>query len=430
MPAQGNTVPEHKFEGRIIAQGPVFGYVAGKTYSLALVFTNQSKEDIVLRSFQVTNAGANGTALKTEPVDAGSKRVPAGATSTASFKVVFPVEAVGRQLTLAGAVEFEHSGQTYSARCEVPAYVIHEFEITLLPGRVILNPVGEPKRVGMSVINHSEAGFAGRITVSATGAIKVAPESIETSIDPFGLEAYVFTVSADKMAVPGHYAAIVDLAGKSKDWVAVDVPAAATRMSGAVVDGRLDEWEDKPKVTIARLVNNTSWHSVGKASFAYDSRSFYVALEIEDDKHFLSPDSKSRVKSDPPSDRVVIGFDTLLDGALAPTGGYKPDDVEYSILGAEGGSVALRTWVRGSRIADGQESKASVGFRREETASFYEVAFPWDELAPTKATPKSMFALSILVVDSDGEGVTSAEWGGGLGEKIDPRKFLPVVLAE
>ena len=96
------------------------------------------------------------------------------------------------------------------------------------------------------------------------------------------------------------------------------------------------------------------------------------------------------------------------------------------MIGAEGGSVVLET-----TKGDEDDAKMPVAFTREGTKSRYEIAFRWNAFGGLmKPLVNQQFAMSILVNDSDGSKVTQTEWGGGIAGIKDPRKFIPVVLAQ
>lgn len=406
----------------IDSTGPLF-YVTGVPYKVNVSLSNLGKDEIKIDSFDLTWKSDKKIELDVKPDTGAPKTAAPGATAVAAMTVTFPDDAGGQLITLSG-----------NARCgaavhsqEIALQISPQLEVTLLPSRMLVDPRQEPKRIGMSVINHSDSTFEGNVKISASPGLIIAPADVESKIDPYGLEAYVFSVAADKSTAPGHYAVFIDIAGKTKDWAAVDVSYLAKKASDIKIDGDLKDWKDVATVPITRYVDGN--HAfVGKAMFAYDDNNFYAAFDIDDKNHELSTDSSSRAKANPPSDTVVIAFDPLIDGAKAARGGYRADDVEFTVLGAQNGSVVLKTWAEAKPLE--QEMKTPIAFRRDGSKSLYEVAIPWSECKSFKFGKDKMLAISVLVNDSDGSKVTQYEWGGGLAGNVDPRKFMPVVLTK
>lgn len=423
-------IPVHRFEGTITSDGPIFNYVTEKPYKYELKITNLADADMKLESFGVRWHGDKDLVIKAESDGKYPESIKPGDSATCVYTVTFPKEAANKEITLIGEAEYAINDVKHFTDCWNTLTVTPRFEVTMLPARAVLDPRESPTRIGMSVINHSDEPFAGKITLTASRGLEVKPAEIDTSIDPHGLEAAVFGVTADKTAAPGHYAVFVDVGGKMKDWAAVEVPVLAKRPAGKIkIDGKLDDWADAASFAIAKPINGAdgklTYEFIGKGMFAYDDAGFYAAFQVDDAKHVQNRDVWDLWQED----SIQVAFDPLMDGARVASGGYRTDDYEYGFAQTAKGPVVGR-----SQAADGKPVGAikSVPFAFSEAGgkSVYEIAFPWSELAPFVPGKDKTFAVSVLVNRNDGGGRSYVEWGGGIGEGKDPRKFIPVILTQ
>jgi len=385
------------------ADTPVFNYIPDKPYKLVLTVTNSSINAVSLGKFEVSCKADNGLKIDVKPGNAVAT-VSAGGTGTANFTVTFPNEVANRQVKISGKVGYVDGDKKDTAECSMDAMIVPKIELTLLPGRAIIGASEDSKRVGMSVINHGDAQFEGKINLSAPPGVTVKPASMDCKIDPYGLEAYVFTVSADKNAAPGHYPVIVDVGGQVKDWVAVDVPVVVKKAKSAVkIDGALGGWSDATSVQIMKAENGPGgmrYERAGMGWFTYDNNGFYAAFEI------------NGIGNAKP-ENVLVGFDPLMNGAKTAAGGFKEDDFVCAIGDGSPERSAVKT-----AVGKGQGAKV------------YEISVPWSELKGFKPGSGKMFAVSVLVKLNDGKVKSEVEWGGGLTGSQDPRLFIPVALAE
>ena len=421
-------IPKHTFDGSIVMDGPGFNYVTGKPYKLELTITNLGDKEMKLEKFGVRKHGG-AWQVDAKPDGEMPTSVAAGQSAVGSFTITFPAEAAGSQTTLIGELNYSVDGRKYLTDCWMTLTLTPELEITLLPSRAVLDAQDRSKRIGMSVINHADTAFDGKITLSSSRGISFKPPEFETSIDPFGLEAFVFSVTADEKAAPGHYAVFVDVGGRVKDWVAVEVPVTAKKpKSAVVVDGKLDDWQDAAEIEIVRLTAENKYQRIGKGWFAYDVSGFYAAFEIDDEKHVQNQQLQDIWRED----CIQMAFDPLMDGAMVASGMYKPDDYEYGFAQTNYGPVVSRSKAAMGKTL-GRAEEVDFAFGRHGGKSVYEIRLPWSELAPfaldASRERENMLALSVVVNDSDGAGRDYVEWGGGIADKKDPRRFVPVVLA-
>ncbi len=432
-------IPQHKFEGQIAADGPIFNYVTEKPYKYVLTFTNLTGGEVSFDNFGVTCHADRKVTVDAKPEGELPKTVAAGATATATFTVTFPKEATNQQITLIGQCDYTSGGTKHYTDCWNTMLVTPQLEVTLLPGRAIMDPREETKRVGMSVINHTDAEFDGIIKCTSTPGISVTPAESPSKIDSFGLEAYVFSISADKNLAPGHYAVNIDVGGKVKDWIAVEVPATAKKLTPKL-DASLDDWKDASSFALAKPAAN-GYDFIGKGWFGYDDNALYAAFEVDDAKHVQTREPGELWQED----CVQIAIDPRMDGARTQSGGYREDDYEYAFAQTATGPMVYRSkgtdWKPAGLVND-----AKLAFRTAGGKSIYEVAIPWTEVvipvdkapnAPSGASDHRIFdpakdrlAISVLVNRNDGSGRSYVEWGGGIAERKEPRLFVPVVLGE
>lgn len=419
-------IPQHTFEGRLLADGPIFNYVTGRPYKLTLTITNHTGSEMNLEKFGVSWQGVKGLSVDVKSEGEAPRSVAAGAAVSTDFTLTFPREAAAKMLTVIGELYYSIDGRRHFTDCWVTISLTPELEVTLLPSRLVLDPAEEVHRVGMSIINHTNSQFDGKVTFKPYSGISVKPAEFEAKIDPYGLEAFVFGVSRDKQPAPGHYAVLLDVSGKVSDWVAVEVPVVVNRARGGIkVDGRLDDWQGAASISIAKPAGDGKPEAIGRGMFAYDDAAFYAAFEIDDSKHVQTNEWQDLWLQD----SVQIAIDPLMDGARTQRGGYKGDDYEYAFAGTQKGPLVVRYQAGGDKPA-GPIEGVPFAFANDGKKSRYEIALPWSELEPYERESGKPFAISVLVNRNDGAGRSYVEWGGGIGEGKDPRLFIPVILAE
>lgn len=420
-------IPDHRIEGQLAADSPTFNYITDKPYKYSITFTNLTQKEVTIEKFDVSWHADRKLNIEAKPEGEMPKSIPVGGSATANFIVTFPKEAAGRQVTLIGECGYSIEGRKHFTDCWNTVLVTSQLEVTLLPGRLVMDG-NEAKRVGMSVINHMESPFEGKITFTATPGITVTPAETDTKIDSYGLEAYVFSVSADKKLAPGHYAVNIDIGGKMKDWVAVEVPVVARKLA-VRMDGKLDEWKSASAFALAKPITGAdgkiSYEFIGKGWFAYNDSGFYAAFEVDDSKHVQTRNPGDMWQED----SVQLAFDPLMNGARTQAGGYTGDDYEYTFAQTSEGPLVYRSKAGASKPL-GVVKNVQLAFRREGNKSFYEIELPWSELEPFKLEKGKVLGASVLINRNDGAGRSWVEWGGGIAEKKDPRLFVPVVLAE
>lgn len=388
----------------VTTEGLPFPCIAGAVCKVTLEYANTGGADVDLKNWSASCIVDGKKVAAT--LDPGAPLVAQGGKSvTATMTITLPESAGGKDILLACGV----SAGGKVAKTDFPVPVTPELEITLLPQRLILDPNGSAKILGMSIINHKDKPFAGKVTITANKGLSVTPSQIAANIDSLGLEPYMLKVAPVGKPAPGHYTLWVDVDHRSKDWAMIDVPAVAKKQT-VKVDGKLDDWGGAQKASIVGYFASTPL-VIGNARFAYDAKNLYVAVEVFGLKSVTSADS------------VVIGIDPLINGANSAKGGYRSDDREYTLAG--NGSVLLRTANGDKLSAKHIELPVALGKKNA-----YEVAIPWSQMKPFKPGAGKMIAMSVLFNEGGSKNVTKYEFGGGLAGAIDPRLFVPVFLGK
>jgi len=247
--------PDIKLDATLTSTSPLFGYIVGKPYTLTLTASNVTSKEIMLGGFSVSWTCDKRLSINAKPNGNAPTVVQPSENAVAKFTLKFPAEAAGQQVTLIGKLDYTSGTSQVSTDCRIYVQVTPELEITILPARTVFDGRKDAGRIGMSIINHTESTFKGKITLTTTPGISIEPTSADTQIESEGLDAKVYTLTHAPDAAPGHYAVFVDVGGKQKDWAAVDLPVMAKKTHGpAKLDGKLHKSGDDACVDIAKPI--------------------------------------------------------------------------------------------------------------------------------------------------------------------------------
>lgn len=210
----------------------------------------------------------------------------------------------------------------------------------------------------------------------------------------------------------------------------VDADLARYATLDAIVLDSPDHLEP-PDALSARMWTGPEDLSV-RAWVSYDDDLFYFAAAVKDDVH-VQEQVASRIWR---QDGFQLGFNPLNDALpfeISGISGYGENDYEYGIALAPEGPVAY-CWTAGKEGA--QLRSSVVGFplaiRRvggEET--HYELAIPWEGLAPLAPAPGRAFGFNFVRLDTDEPGTRAQYWMGltpGIYSGKDPSAFKTFVL--
>jgi hypothetical protein len=149
----------------------------------------------------------------------------------------------------------------------------------------------------------------------------------------------------------------------------------------------------------------------------WDQDHFNLTAEIKDDVHYTLASGADIWKND-----------SLQFAAMAGIPGENLGFYEIGISQTPQGPQIFR-WSSPNTSIRELVTNGSLQVSRDEAqkVTVYELALPWSELAPIKPEKNGAISFSLLVNDNDGTGRKGyIEWGSGIGETKDPKKFRTV----
>ncbi|WP_409342640.1 sugar-binding protein [Paenibacillus sp. MBLB4367] len=155
----------------------------------------------------------------------------------------------------------------------------------------------------------------------------------------------------------------------------------------------------------------------GSVWLNWDRDNFYLTATIKDDVHFA-----------PASGEEIWKNDSIQFAAIAGIPGENLGWYEYGLSQTPQGPQIYR-WMTPDSANKGIVTNGSLQIARDEEQKLtvYELALPWSELAPIKPAKDGVIGFSLLVNDNDGNGRKGwIEWGSGIGETKDPKKYRTV----
>ncbi|WP_171641976.1 OmpL47-type beta-barrel domain-containing protein [Paenibacillus phytorum] len=149
----------------------------------------------------------------------------------------------------------------------------------------------------------------------------------------------------------------------------------------------------------------------------WDQDHFYLTATIKDNVHYTTVSGAEIWKND-----------SLQFAAMAGTPGENLASYEFGLSQTPLGPQIYR-WLSPNTSVRELVTNGSLQVSRNEDQKLtvYELALPWSELAPIKPETNGAISFSLLVNDNDGTGRKGyIEWGSGIGETKDPKKFRTV----
>ncbi|UKS27042.1 glycosyl hydrolase [Paenibacillus sp. HWE-109] len=149
----------------------------------------------------------------------------------------------------------------------------------------------------------------------------------------------------------------------------------------------------------------------------WDQDHFNLTAMIKDDVHYTTVSGAEIWKND-----------SLQFAAMAGIPGENLASYEFGLSQTPVGPQIYR-WLSPNTSVRELVTNGSLQVSRNEDQKLtvYELALPWSELAPIKPETNGAFSFSLLVNDNDGAGRKGyIEWGSGIGETKDPKKFRTV----
>jgi len=149
----------------------------------------------------------------------------------------------------------------------------------------------------------------------------------------------------------------------------------------------------------------------------WDVDHFYLTAQIIDDVNYA-----------PASGADIWKNDSVQFALMAGMPGENPGWYEIGLSQTPQGPQIFR-WFSPNTSVRELITNGSLQISRDDVqkVTVYELALPWSELAPIKPEKEGAFSFSLLVNDNDGAGRKGyIEWGSGIGETKDPKKFRTV----
>ncbi|WP_246302510.1 sugar-binding protein [Paenibacillus plantarum] len=149
----------------------------------------------------------------------------------------------------------------------------------------------------------------------------------------------------------------------------------------------------------------------------WDRDYFYLTAKIIDDVNYTSISGAEIWKND-----------SLQFAAMAGIPGENLGWYEIGLSQTPQGPQIFRYSSPNTSVRE-LVTNGSLRVSRDEAqkVTVYELALPWSELVPIKPETNGAFSFSLLVNDNDGTGRKGyIEWGSGIGETKDPKKFRTV----
>jgi len=203
-------------------------------------------------------------------------------------------------------------------------------------------------------------------------------------------------------------------------------------VQGLKIDGDLEDWAGLESLILDResqvffYGKGSPWKGPedlsAKVFTAWDKDNFYLAAIVRDDTAGPRYQSELMFKGD----CVQIAFDTRNNNSQR----YDSDDYEYGFALAEEGPAAF-CWHSPGGKSDGVVKDATLSIRYDQRTHrwYYEVALPWNMLAPLDPEHLSTCGFDVIVNDNDGQGRKGwIQWTPGLGESKDTSWFGDLIF--
>ena len=425
----------------IPSAGSAHTYVGGTTFDITAVIHNPTKQTLPI-DLALTSS-LRGIVSPAMSLLAPGNIAPNGSRAL-SLQLNAPALAADRD----AFVTVQAGGETcsvYALRLRSP------LKTELLTPRIDLTAPGKPGTARLRLTNYGKIP----LTMTAITAAGTKNESVERIVVPVQTpqqkemlkEITLRTAEADAGVYPvtlrlegtGDFKGIVQ-----QFPLQIGVPLLCHRAhfkesAKPEFAGELAAWTDAIPLGMGRAeqVHGKTWGGVGDLSAAayskWDERYFYLACDVTDD--LFDPAPTAATMRD--SDSVQFAISALSTTAKQNAGTAR-------IQGGGNGMSTLQAQQFGiAQLADGRTALvrfvgstgvvqtvpgAVVAIHRSGTRTLYEVALPWQQLAPFSRKEGAAFGISVLVNDRDGKANGSIEWGSGISGSVDSTHFPPLRL--
>jgi lysophospholipase L1-like esterase len=196
--------------------------------------------------------------------------------------------------------------------------------------------------------------------------------------------------------------------------------------------GKIQDWKDATSFTLDQLsfINpavpgkKPLWDGPADLSakffLKWDETALYIAAIVRDDDHMQEA-----------SEQQMWSQDCLMVAMLMIQGG-KPGEGRYEFgFGACPGRDAIGRYTQAAKDGAGPDIEFKSRCDKADGTCLYELAIPWNRLAPFVPAAGNQFRLTFAVGDSDhrpGKGYNYLAWTPGISYGKNPADFAEIVL--
>lgn len=355
----------------------------------------------------------------------------------------FPVKKGKQQFSLSKSPLFIESGVNSSIM--VNALKKASFMLPELKGEIRLRNLLE---ISVFLANNSNKKLDVSIVPEKNPVLLIEPDKKSLEINPASMGNANFNIVNSSFELLNgkniEVAAVADGVRKYMFSYKPELMKVERLRTPVKIDGDISEFKnikpvimDNPSFLFpADAIPNKLWTGPEdlscKVYLAYDTDNFYFAAEVVDDVK-INEKEGYRMWS---NDSFQIAFDTMndaLSGELSKNVGYDSSDYEFGIALTPKGPECF-CYVAGgiNKTLENKTTPFKVMVKKSENGNMiYELAIPWQSLAPLKPVPGSVFGFNMICLDSDEPGKTSLYWMGlapGIADGKKPHEFKTMVL--
>ena len=346
-------------------------------------------------------------------------RLAAGQSRTVAY--ILPLPPLLRERDIFFTIA---AGETGRAGMQVR--VSPALAVTVETPRLDLPRPGTRGTVRLRLKNNSP--YPLHLTVSAGGAEQQKVE-LPGNLPGLLVSQEIAAPSAD----PGLYPVTLHIESTSEKAdsppILLAVPLLCRRAKGPItIDGDLSEWAGMERMGMGRAEQTAgkAWHGPADLSASafvqWDETHFYFACDVVDDVFVQNNAAPEMWRGD----SVQFALSTRRNTPFGQAG-YGAGDHEFGMALLRTGPTLIRFAGPNARPG-GTVPGAAIVVRRNGDHTYYEASIPWSQITGNAPDPESVFGISVLVNDCDGQERGTIAWGGGMAGVKRPGQFPPLRL--